>query len=155
MERLACLCRRQPYVIEDKVGYELIKPERDWQEWPDMKYTKRLRASIVARARFIEDMAKEQIESGVTQYVLFGPALTALPNEIRRSVRRLIYMKLIIRHIGLERRKTPYKCLQNPRQSSFCSCGRKLRNLIADNMVMLYLHKWNAQEHLGSLSRHR
>lgn len=65
----------RPYIIEDRIGYELIKPEKDWQERPDMKYTKRLRASIVARARFIEDMAKEQIEKGVRQYVLLGAGL--------------------------------------------------------------------------------
>lgn len=65
----------RPYIIEDRIGYELIKPEKDWQERPDMKYTKRLRASIVARARFIEDMAKEQIERGVRQYVLLGAGL--------------------------------------------------------------------------------
>ncbi len=65
----------KPHVIEDKIGYELIKPEKDWQERPDMKYTKRLRASIVARARFIEDVAKEEIEKGVKQYVLLGAGL--------------------------------------------------------------------------------
>ncbi|MCK9160391.1 MAG: class I SAM-dependent methyltransferase [Bacteroidaceae bacterium] len=65
----------KPYIIEDKVGYNLIKPEKDWQERPDMKYTKRLRASIVARSRFIEDIAKEQIAKGVKQYVLLGAGL--------------------------------------------------------------------------------
>ena len=65
----------KPYIIEDKIGYQLIKPEENWQERPDMKYTKRLRASIVARARFVEDIAKEQIEKGVTQYVLLGAGL--------------------------------------------------------------------------------
>jgi methyltransferase (TIGR00027 family) len=65
----------KPHVIEDKIGYELIKPEKDWQECPDMKYTKRLRASIVARARFIDDVAKEEIEKGVKQYVLLGAGL--------------------------------------------------------------------------------
>lgn len=65
----------KPYIIEDKIGYSLIKPEKDWQERPDMKYTKRLRASIVARARFVEDIAKEQIQKGITQYVLLGAGL--------------------------------------------------------------------------------
>lgn len=63
----------KPYVIEDKIGYDLIKPESDdWQERPDMKFTKRLRASIVARARFVEDVAKEQIEKGVTHAIRFA-----------------------------------------------------------------------------------
>lgn len=65
----------KPYIIEDEIGFKLIKPENGWQERPYMKYTKRLRASIVARARFIEDVAKEQIEKGVKQYVLLGAGL--------------------------------------------------------------------------------
>lgn len=65
----------KPSVIEDRIGYDLIKPEKGWQERPDMKYTKRLRASIVARARFIEDLAKEQIKKGIKQYVLLGAGL--------------------------------------------------------------------------------
>src|SRR6185437_472603 len=65
----------KPYIIEDEIGFKLIKPENGWQERPDMKYTKRLRASIVARARFVEDVAKEQIEKGVKQYVLLGAGL--------------------------------------------------------------------------------
>ncbi|MBS1650702.1 MAG: class I SAM-dependent methyltransferase [Bacteroidetes bacterium] len=65
----------KPYIIEDKVGFDLIKPEKDWQERPDMKYTKRLRASIVARARFVEDLVKEQVAKGVKQYILLGAGL--------------------------------------------------------------------------------
>ncbi len=65
----------KPYIIEDEIGFNLIKPEKDWQERPDMKYTKRLRASIIARARFVEDVAKEQIEKGIKQYVLLGAGL--------------------------------------------------------------------------------
>ena len=65
----------KPHIIEDEIGFKLIKPEKNWQERPDMKYTQRLRASIVARARFIEDLAKEQIEKGLKQYVLLGSGL--------------------------------------------------------------------------------
>ncbi|WP_347158460.1 class I SAM-dependent methyltransferase [Pontibacter chitinilyticus] len=65
----------KPPILEDEVGFRLINPEKNWQERPDMKYTKRLRASIVARARFVEDVAKEQIEKGITQYVLLGAGL--------------------------------------------------------------------------------
>ena len=57
----------EPYIIRDEIGFNLINPGKDWQERPDMKYTKRLRASIVARARFIEDLAIDQIEKGVKQ----------------------------------------------------------------------------------------
>lgn len=65
----------KPSIINDEIGFNLIKPEKDWQERPDMKYTKRLRASIVARARFVEDLVKEQIGKGVKQYVLLGAGL--------------------------------------------------------------------------------
>ncbi|NIG56785.1 class I SAM-dependent methyltransferase [Chitinophaga sp. Cy-1792] len=65
----------KPYVMEDEVGLRLVAPDDDWQERPDMKYTKRLRASVVARSRFIEDIAKTQIEKGVRQYVLLGAGL--------------------------------------------------------------------------------
>lgn len=65
----------KPYVIEDTIGYELVQPEAGWQERPDMKYTKRLRASIVARARFVEDLALQEIEKGIKQSVLLGAGL--------------------------------------------------------------------------------
>lgn len=74
----------EPYVIEDEVGLRLINPEKGWQDRPDMKYTKRLRASIVGRARFIEDMAKKQIAAGVTQYVLLGAGLDSFAQRNRQ-----------------------------------------------------------------------
>ena len=65
----------KPHIIEDEIGYELIKPEKDWQQRPDMKFTQRLRTSIVARTRFIEDFAKEQIKKGIKQYIILGSGL--------------------------------------------------------------------------------
>ena len=65
----------KPYIIEDEVGLKLVAPEDDWQERPDMKYTKRLRASIVARARFVEDMIIEQSKKGIDQYIILGAGL--------------------------------------------------------------------------------
>ncbi|PWT77661.1 MAG: SAM-dependent methyltransferase [Bacteroidetes bacterium] len=64
-----------PHILEDEVGLKLISPNDDWKERPDMKFTKRLRASIVARARFIEDLIIEQTKKGITQYVLLGAGL--------------------------------------------------------------------------------
>ncbi len=64
-----------PHIFEDEIGLKLIAPPDDWQERPDMKYTKRLRASIVARARFIEDLILEQIKKGIDQYVILGAGL--------------------------------------------------------------------------------
>ena len=64
-----------PHIIEDEVGLKLIAPPEGWQERPDMKYTKRLRASIVARARFIEDIIIKQSKQGTAQYVILGAGL--------------------------------------------------------------------------------
>ena len=57
----------KPYIIEDEVGLRLIAPPDDWQQRPDMKYTKRIRASIVARTRYIEDLIIEQSNQGISQ----------------------------------------------------------------------------------------
>jgi methyltransferase (TIGR00027 family) len=66
-----------PHVIEDNVGLQLIAPDEGWQKRPDMdpSFTRRLRASIVARARFIEDLIIAEQERGITQYVILGAGL--------------------------------------------------------------------------------
>jgi methyltransferase (TIGR00027 family) len=64
-----------PHVFEDEIGLQLIAPPDGWQERPDMKYTKRLRAAIVARARFVEDLVLEQCGLGIGQYVILGAGL--------------------------------------------------------------------------------
>ncbi len=65
----------EPHIIEDEIGLKLIAPPDGWKERPDMKFTRRLRASIVARARFIEDLIIEQSKEGIGQYVLLGAGL--------------------------------------------------------------------------------
>ncbi|HYJ63106.1 MAG TPA: class I SAM-dependent methyltransferase [Parafilimonas sp.] len=65
----------KPYIIEDEIGLKLIAPLDDWQQRPDIKFTKRLRASIIARARFIEDLIIEQSKQGIKQYVILGAGL--------------------------------------------------------------------------------
>jgi methyltransferase (TIGR00027 family) len=65
----------KPFIIEDEVGLKLVAPEDGWQERPDMKYTKRLRASIAARARFVEDLIIEQCKQGIGQYIILGAGL--------------------------------------------------------------------------------
>ncbi|WP_211261525.1 class I SAM-dependent methyltransferase [Pseudonocardia acaciae] len=63
-----------PHVFEDEVGLRLADPEDGWRERPDMdpEATKSFRASIVARARFIEDLV---IERAADQYVILGAGL--------------------------------------------------------------------------------
>lgn len=65
-----------PRVLEDEVGLQLAAPEAGWKSRPDMSpFTRPFRASIVARARFIEDLVEEKAAAGVTQYVLLGAGL--------------------------------------------------------------------------------
>jgi methyltransferase (TIGR00027 family) len=65
-----------PYVFEDEVGLKLVAPDNDWCNRPDMSaFTRPFRASILARARFIEDLVTEQISRGIGQYVLLGAGL--------------------------------------------------------------------------------
>jgi methyltransferase (TIGR00027 family) len=65
----------KPHIIEDEIGLRLIAPPANWQQRPDMKFTKRLRASIVARARFIDDLVIQEAKNGISQYVILGAGL--------------------------------------------------------------------------------
>jgi methyltransferase (TIGR00027 family) len=67
----------QPHLIEDEIGLKLVAPGDGWRQRPDMDadFTRRLRASMAARARFIEDLVIEQSRLGVGQYVILGAGL--------------------------------------------------------------------------------
>jgi methyltransferase (TIGR00027 family) len=67
----------KPHVLEDLVGLKLAAPDAGWRNRPDMnpQATKRFRASIIARARFIEYLATELARRGVGQYVILGAGL--------------------------------------------------------------------------------
>jgi methyltransferase (TIGR00027 family) len=66
-----------PHVLEDEIGLKLAAPEDGWRDRPDMDphATSLFRASIVARARFIEDLLVQQVGRGVRQYVILGAGL--------------------------------------------------------------------------------
>jgi len=66
-----------PHVLEDEIGLKLVAPDDGWRSRPDMdpQFTRLFRASIVARARFIEDLVVEQAGRGVGQYVILGAGL--------------------------------------------------------------------------------
>ena len=66
-----------PHVLEDEVGLKLLAPEPGWQQRGDMdpQFTRPFRASIVARARFIEDLVIEHAGRGLSQYVILGAGL--------------------------------------------------------------------------------
>ncbi|MCH8685691.1 class I SAM-dependent methyltransferase [Pedomonas mirosovicensis] len=66
-----------PHVLEDEIGLRLLAPGEDWRQRGDMdpQFTRPFRASIVARARFIEDLVVEQAGRGLSQYVILGAGL--------------------------------------------------------------------------------
>ncbi len=66
-----------PHVLDDVVGLRLAAPVDGWRGRPDMhlEHTKLFRASIVARARFVEDLVLDQVGRGVDQYVILGAGL--------------------------------------------------------------------------------
>jgi len=55
----------------------------------DPQFTKPFRASIVARARFIEDLVLEQVDRGITQYVILGAGLDTFAQRRRELSPRL------------------------------------------------------------------
>jgi methyltransferase (TIGR00027 family) len=65
-----------PHVFEDEIGLKLAAPPDEWRSRPDMsRFTRPFRASILARARFIEDLVAEQAATGIRQYVILGAGL--------------------------------------------------------------------------------
>jgi methyltransferase (TIGR00027 family) len=66
-----------PHVFDDLAGLRLAAPEEGWRHRPDMdpQTTAPMRAGIVSRARFLEDLLAEQAERGVDQYVVLGAGL--------------------------------------------------------------------------------
>ncbi len=65
-----------PHVFEDEIGLKLAAPGEGWRERPDMSaFTRPFRASILASARFIEDLVTEEAGRGVDQYVILGAGL--------------------------------------------------------------------------------
>ena len=82
-----------PHVFTDDVGLKLAAPDNAWRSRPDMSpFTRPFRASIVARARFIEDLVAEQADRGVGQYVILGAGLdTFAQRRPERAARLLVF----------------------------------------------------------------
>jgi methyltransferase (TIGR00027 family) len=80
-----------PHVLEDELGLQLAAPDDGWRARPDMDPagTRGFRASIVARARFIEELIAEQAGHGVAQYVLLGAGLDTFAQRRPRAAARL------------------------------------------------------------------
>ncbi len=66
----------EPHVFHDIIGSDIVGDE-NWRNRPDMSlaFSKPMRASIVGRARFIEDLVEKKILEGVSQYVILGAGL--------------------------------------------------------------------------------
>lgn len=65
-----------PHVFVDEIGEKLVD-EEGWRDRPDMnpEFSKNMRASIVGRARFVEDLLISQLENGICQYIILGAGL--------------------------------------------------------------------------------
>jgi methyltransferase (TIGR00027 family) len=84
-----------PHVLEDKVGLQLAAPDDGWRNRPDMSpFTRPFRASIVARARFVEDLVTEQAARGVGQYVILGAGLDTLAQRRPELAARLCVFEI-------------------------------------------------------------
>jgi methyltransferase (TIGR00027 family) len=66
-----------PLVLDDTIGMQLADPDPDWRSRGDMHPdgTRAFRASIVARARYLDDLVAEHAAAGVGQYVILGAGL--------------------------------------------------------------------------------
>jgi methyltransferase (TIGR00027 family) len=84
-----------PHVFADEVGLKLVAPDDGWRNRADMSpFTRPFRASIVARARFIEDLVAEQAARGVGQYVILGAGLDTFAERRSELASRLLVFEV-------------------------------------------------------------
>src|SRR5215813_9043405 len=84
-----------PHVFEDEVGLKLAAPDEGWRDRPDMSpFTRPFRASIVARARFIEDLVTEDAARGVDQYVILGAGLDTFAQRRPELASRMLVFEI-------------------------------------------------------------
>ena len=81
-----------PHVLEDGIGLRLLAPDEGWRARGDMdpQFTRPFRASIVARARFIEDLVAERAGRGLGQYVILGAGLDSFAQRRPDVASRLV-----------------------------------------------------------------
>ena len=80
-----------PHVLEDEIGIKLLAPQEDWHLRGDMhpQFTRPFRASIVGRARFIEDLVIDQAGRGLSQSVILGAGLDSFAQRRPEIASRL------------------------------------------------------------------
>ena len=99
-----------PHVLEDEIGLKLLAPDQGWRRRGDMdpQFTRPFRASIVARARFIEDLVVEQAGRGLSQYVILGAGLDSFAQRRPEIASRLRVMPFLPRSMRIGRRWRAY-----------------------------------------------
>ncbi len=84
-----------PHVFEDEVGLKLVAPDEGWRSRPDMSpFTRPFRASILARARFVEDLVSEEAAHGVEQYVILGAGLDTFAQRRPELASRMLVFEI-------------------------------------------------------------
>lgn len=85
-----------PHVLADEIGLKLVAPDESWRQRPDMhpQGTRGYRASIVGRARFIEDLVEEQLRKGTDQYVILGAGLDSFAQRRPDIVSKLTVFEI-------------------------------------------------------------
>src|ERR1044071_2735120 len=84
-----------PHVFQDEVGLKLAAPDDGWRSRPDMSpFTRPFRASILARARFVEAFVAEQAARGVGQYVILGAGLDTFAQRRPELASRLVVFEI-------------------------------------------------------------
>jgi methyltransferase (TIGR00027 family) len=85
-----------PHVLEDEIGLKLAAPDEGWRRRPDMdpQATSHFRASIVARARFIEDLVMDRAGHGINQYVILGAGLDTFAQRRQEIAPRLLVFEV-------------------------------------------------------------
>jgi methyltransferase (TIGR00027 family) len=92
---LHVLADAPPHVFEDEVGLKLVAPPDGWRSRGDMsEFTRPFRASIVARARFIEDLVAEEAARGVRQYVILGAGLDTFAQRRTELALRMVVFEI-------------------------------------------------------------
>ncbi len=84
-----------PHVFDDVVGLKLAAPDDDWRARPDMSsFTRAFRASILARARFVEDLVAERAREGIGQYVILGAGLDTFAQRRPELASRMLVFEI-------------------------------------------------------------
>ncbi len=84
-----------PHVFEDDAGLKLVAPDAGWRSRPDMSpFTRPFRTSILARARFVEDLVAERATRGVGQYVILGAGLDTFAQRLLDLASRLLVFEI-------------------------------------------------------------